>query len=75
MNPETLLKEVYEVGERSKLNDRQRRNLVHSAYWHGVSLAKLNGIPQTASVDNRAIELAFLKGFEENRKYREGATT
>ena len=66
------LEELYEPYERSALKGEQKRSLLHSAYWHGVSLAKINGVPETTSADNRALELAFLKGFEENRKYREG---
>lgn len=65
------LSDLYELGERSFLKDQQKRNLVHTAYWLGVCLAKINGCPETSAADNRVLELAFLQGFMENRKYHE----
>ena len=70
MNPE----EFYEPRERSALRDPQKRALIHSAYWHGVDLAKTHGCPQTTPADNRALELALLKGFLESRDYRKGVS-
>lgn len=66
--------DLYEVGEQTALREPQKRDLIHAAYWHGVNLAKLCGCPETRAGDNRALELAFLLGFLESRKYRQGVT-
>jgi len=57
------LLEFYEAGEKSALDEKQQRELVHCAYWTGVGLSKHFGSLKTSPADNRALELAFLEGF------------
>ena len=64
MNPE----EFYGSGEKSSLKDTQKRELIHSAYWRGIGLAKDLGCPETTAADNRALELAFVDGFIRTRE-------
>jgi len=58
-----MISELYEIGEKSSLEDKVRRELLHCAYWTGVGLSKHFGTLRTSSADNRALELAFLEGF------------
>jgi len=62
------LTEFYEPGEKSSLADKERRELIHCAYWVGVGLSKHFGSVKTSPADNRALELAFLEGFLSNKE-------
>jgi len=62
------LRELYEVGEQSALDDKNRRELIHCAYWTGVGLSKHFGSLRTSPADNRALEIAFLEGFLSNKE-------
>ena len=59
MNP----KEFYEVGEKTSLEEKTQREVIHCAYWTGVGFSKHFGALKTNAADNRAIEMAFIEGF------------
>jgi len=58
-----MISQFYEVGEKSSLPEKTRREILHSAYWIGVGLSKHFGPLKTSAADNRALELAFIEGF------------
>jgi len=70
MGSDTMLEELYLPGDELPTHNQQVRNLLHSAYWHGVALGKINGVPELTTEDKVAMVRAVLEGFHANRDYR-----
>ncbi len=71
------LEELYDQGDPLPVKNERVRELLQGAYWRGVDLAKMNGLPELSAADTRAmiraVSFGLLEGFEKNRDYSKGA--